>query len=94
MTHSTSNVDLIFSGMVGQYPLAPFVGKLLDHYGPRMCSLAAAVLFSFGFGLFSLEIANTPDEITEASSASFKNLSVYFALASFGTVLSYVLSLS
>lgn len=75
--------------MVGQYPLAPFVGKVLDHYGPRMCSFAAAILFSFGFGLFSLEIANTPDEITGPSTSSFQRLSVYFALASFGTVLSY-----
>ncbi|KAK7693641.1 hypothetical protein QCA50_003210 [Cerrena zonata] len=52
----------------------------------------AAVLFSFGFGLFSLEIASTPDEITEPSTSSFRKLSVYFALASFGTVLSYASS--
>ncbi|KAI0082743.1 MFS general substrate transporter [Panus rudis PR-1116 ss-1] len=77
------------AGMVGQYPLAPFVGKLLDRSGPRMCSFLAAVLFSLGFGLFSLEIAHTPDEISQPSTSSFRRLTVYFALASFGTVLSY-----
>ncbi|CAL1704917.1 unnamed protein product [Somion occarium] len=80
---------IALAGMVGQYPFAPFVGKLLDRYGPRMCSFLAAILFSLGFGLFSWEIASTPDEISRASSASFRRLVAYFAMAGLATVLSY-----
>ncbi|KAI0797721.1 major facilitator superfamily domain-containing protein [Abortiporus biennis] len=80
---------IALAGMVGQYPFAAFVGKLLDRYGPRMCSLLAAILFSLGLGLFSLEVANTPDTISAPSSACFQRLSLYFGMAGLATVLSY-----
>ncbi len=75
--------------MVGQYPFAAFVGKLLDKYGPRMCSFLASLLFSLGLGLFSLEIANTPEDISVSSASSFRRLAVYFGMAGLATVLSY-----
>ncbi|TCD60535.1 putative monocarboxylate transporter mch1 [Steccherinum ochraceum] len=80
---------IALAGMVGQYPFAAFVGKLLDRYGPRACSLLSAVFFSMGFGFFSLEIAHTPDTIEKPSSASFRRLTVCFCLAGLATVLSY-----
>jgi hypothetical protein len=76
--------------MMGQYPFAAFVGKVIDHCGPWSCSLVSAVLFSAGFGLFSLEIAKTPDDITQPSSTSFHNLTFFFFLAGLGTVFSCV----
>jgi hypothetical protein len=76
--------------MMGQYPFAAFVGKVIDNYGPWSCSLVSAILFSSGFGLFSSEIAKTPDDITQPSSTSFHNLTFFFFLAGLGTVFSYV----
>ncbi|KAI5988957.1 MFS general substrate transporter [Pisolithus orientalis] len=35
-----------YSGMAGQYLFAAFAGKAIDYYGPWICSLASAVLFS------------------------------------------------
>jgi len=80
---------IALAGMVGQYPFAAFVGKLLDRHGPRACSLLAALLFSTGFGLFSWVIAHTPDTIEKPSSASFRALAVCFCLSGLATVLSY-----
>lgn len=74
--------------MIGQYPLAAFVGKIIDIYGPWFCSLVASVLFSFGFGFFSLEIAKTPDDISQPSATSFHNLTFFFFMAGLGTVFS------
>ena len=66
---------------MGQYPFAALVGKVIDRFGPWSCSLVAAVLLSSGFGLFSLEIAKAPDNITQPSSTSFHNLTFFFFLA-------------
>jgi hypothetical protein len=74
--------------MIGQYPFAALVGRVIDVRGPWACSLASALLFSLGFGLFSLEVRNTPDFITHSSSASFHRLVLFFFLAGLGTVTS------
>lgn len=77
--------------MAGQYPLSSIVGKMTDLYGPGACSLAASVLFSGAFGLSSWVISNTPDDITEPSVASFRLLTIAFAVAGLATVSSYVM---
>lgn len=79
--------------MIGQYPFAALVGKAIDHYGPWSCSLASSLLFSSGFGLFALEIAKTPDDITVPSQSSFERLALFFFMAGLGTVTSYFSSL-
>jgi len=84
---------IVLAGMMGQYPFAAFVGKVIDHYGPWLCSLVSAVLFSSGFGFFSWEIAKTPNGITQPSSTSFHNLTFFFFLAGLGTVFSLFSSL-
>ncbi|KAF8894567.1 major facilitator superfamily domain-containing protein [Infundibulicybe gibba] len=33
---------IVLAGLVGQYPVAAFVGKIIDRYGPATCSLIAA----------------------------------------------------
>jgi len=81
---------IVLAGMVGQYPLASIVGNCIDKYGPWACSLVSSVLFFFGFGLFSWEIANTPVDITHPSLTSFRRLTVFFFMAGLGTVFSYV----
>jgi len=84
---------IVLAGMVGQYPLASIVGNCIDKYGPWACSLVSSVLFFFGFGLFSWEIANTPVDITHPSLTSFRRLTVFFFMAGLGTVFSYFSSL-
>ena len=74
--------------MVGQYPFAALVGKVLDAYGPRACSFIAGVLFSSGFGLFSHEIASAPEDATTPDNWAFRRLFVYFGLIGLGTVFS------
>ena len=41
-----------------------------------------------GFGLFALEIAKTPDDITAPSQSSFERLALYYFMAGLGTVTS------
>lgn len=74
--------------MVGQYPFAAFVGNVLDRYGARVCSLAASLFFALGFGLFSYEISQTPDDMPYPSSAAFWKLSFYFGFVGLATVFS------
>jgi hypothetical protein len=76
--------------MVGQYPFAAIVGKVIDKYGPWACSLVASFLFSTGFGVFAAEISKTPDEIAAPSESSFRILSACFFLVGLATVSSYV----
>ena len=74
---------------VGQYPAAPFVGSAIDKIGPWACSLASAILFSTGFGLFSLEFRNTPEHSEHGPSKwSFYRLMFFYFLAGLGTVTS------
>jgi hypothetical protein len=74
------------SGVVGQYPFAVFVGKIVDSYGPWICALTSAGLFSSGFGLFAWELAKTNDDISLPSQSSFHRLAVFFFMAGLGTV--------
>ncbi|OCH95034.1 MFS general substrate transporter [Obba rivulosa] len=80
---------IALAGMIGQYPVAAFVGKVIDHYGPWLCSLVASVLFSAGFGLFSWETSDAPSGVAEPSLASFRRLVLFFGMAGLGTVFSY-----
>jgi len=73
--------------MMGQYPFAALAGKLIDRYGPSLCSAIAAVLYSSAFSSFSYHVyAAAFDPI--ASSVSIY-LTVSFALAGLATVFSY-----
>lgn len=80
---------IVLAAMAGQYPLSSFVGKIIDTYGPNVCSLVASFFFSASFSLFAWEIAKTPDDITQPSASSFHLLTIYFALAGIGTVFAY-----
>ncbi|KDQ60735.1 hypothetical protein JAAARDRAFT_31710 [Jaapia argillacea MUCL 33604] len=84
---------IVLAGMVGQYPFAAVVGKFIDHYGPWACSLVSSILFTSAFGLFSWEIAKTPDDTTKPSSSSFHLLTGFFFMAGLATVFSYFSSL-
>jgi len=79
--------------MIGQYPFAAIVGKVIDRYGPWACSLISSLLFSLGFSLFSLEISKTPDDISQPSLSSFRHLAFFFFMVGLGTVFSYFSSL-
>lgn len=76
--------------MAGQYLFAAFAGKAIDYYGPWICSLASAVLFSTGFGLFAREIALTPVDIVTSSDSSYRRLAFYFLICAAGTVCSFL----
>jgi hypothetical protein len=69
------------SGMVGQYPAAPLIGKLVDYCGPWVCSLIASVLFTSTFGLSAWTYASTPQDLAHPSSLSFKILVTCFGFA-------------
>lgn len=76
--------------MVGQYPFAALVGKVLDSYGARTCSLVAAMTFSIGFGLFAAEISGAPETIPKESVVwAFRRMVAYFGMVGLGTVFSY-----
>ena len=80
--------------MVGQYPFAAIVGKVLDTRGPRVCSLIAALMFSVGFGLFAYEIADAPEYPQQGETAQvFRRMVVYFGMVGLGTVFSCALNL-
>ena len=73
--------------MATQYLAAAACGVAIDRYGSWSCSLAAAVLYSLGFGLFAGEVAHaTPD--ARASTASFYRLVIYFGMIGLATVCS------
>ncbi|KIK49343.1 hypothetical protein CY34DRAFT_797291 [Suillus luteus UH-Slu-Lm8-n1] len=84
---------IALAGMMGQYPFAAIIGKVVDKYGPWACSIIASCLFFAGFGLFAKEIANTPDDITVPSASTFHHLTVYFFIAGLGTAFSYFSSI-
>lgn len=75
--------------MVGQYPFAALVGKVLDTRGARTCSLIAAAAFALGFGLFAYEIADAQEvPVDEDNRHVFRRMVVYFGLVGLGTVFS------
>jgi len=77
--------DRLRSGMMGQYPFAVIVGKVIDRYGPWACSIVASCLFFSGFGLSAMEIAKAPDDITSPSASSFHHLTFCFFIAGLGS---------
>ncbi|OAX43567.1 MFS general substrate transporter [Rhizopogon vinicolor AM-OR11-026] len=84
---------IALAGMMGQYPFAAIIGKIIDRYGPWACSIVASCLFFIGFGLSAREIAKTPDDITLPSASSFHHLTVYFFIAGLGSAFSWFSSL-
>ncbi|KAI0343109.1 MFS general substrate transporter [Trametopsis cervina] len=81
---------IALAGMVGQYPFAAVVGKVLDAYGPRVCSFIAGVLFSSGFALFSRELSSAADTSDTSSDVwVLRRLVLYFGMIGLGTVFSY-----
>ncbi|KAJ3887347.1 major facilitator superfamily domain-containing protein [Lentinula edodes] len=81
--------SIALAGMAGQYPFSSIVGKLIDRYGPRVCSFLAAVMFSAAFGLSALEVSLSSARSSLPNTAVAERLTVYFAMAGLGTVLSY-----
>lgn len=77
-------------GVIGQYPLSPIVGKVLDLYGYSTCSLMAAVCFSTSFTCSALVIARPPPGINYSSTSSFHRLTLSFLISGLGTVFSCV----
>lgn len=53
-----------------------------------MCSFLAAIMFSAAFGLSSLEISLAPEYSERPNTAVAQRLTIYFAMAGLGTVLS------
>ncbi|KAJ7740720.1 MFS general substrate transporter [Mycena maculata] len=85
--------SIVLAGMAGQYPCTPLVGKLVDSYGPWLCSFVAAFLFPLAFGCFSYTVDQMLKSPTPPSQVSVYILVLLFALAGFGTVFSYFSSL-
>ncbi|KAJ3925306.1 MAG: major facilitator superfamily domain-containing protein [Lentinula lateritia] len=81
--------SIALAGMAGQYPFSSIVGKLIDRYGPRVCSFLAAIMFSAAFGLSALEVSLSSARSSLPNTAVAERLTVYFAMAGLGTVLSY-----
>ncbi|KAF8636738.1 hypothetical protein AX17_003541 [Amanita inopinata Kibby_2008] len=84
---------IVLAGIIGQYPLAPFVGKVVDLYGPPVCSLVAAISYTLSFGGFAVEIATTFSNSAHSSLSSFRRLVFCSLFAGIGTVFSYYSSL-
>ncbi|KAF9069867.1 major facilitator superfamily domain-containing protein [Rhodocollybia butyracea] len=80
---------IALAGMAGQYPFSFVVGWLFDRYGPQLCSFLAAVMFSAAFGLSASELSSTPGHSERPGAAVAWRLTIYFAMAGLGTVLSY-----
>ena len=75
--------------MVGQYPFAALVGKILDTHGARTCSFIAGLMFSLGFGLFAYEISGAPEYPKEEDTLRvFRRMVLYFGMIGLGTVFS------
>jgi hypothetical protein len=80
---------VFYSGIIGQYSVAPLVGSAIDRVGPWACSLTSAFLFATGFSLFSLQFRNAGNTHVP-SSLAFYRLFLSFFLAGLGTVTSLV----
>lgn len=76
--------------MMSQYTVAAIVGWVIDRRGPAICSLFAALLFAFGFGGFSWEVYNTPEDISSPLHGAFYRLSFFFFFVGLGTVFGWV----
>ncbi|KAF5391265.1 hypothetical protein D9757_001985 [Collybiopsis confluens] len=80
---------IALAAMAGQYPFSSFVGMLIDRYGPRFCSFLAAITFSSAFGLSALEVSSASERPDSPNTAIAQRLTLYFAMAGLGTILSY-----
>ncbi|KAI0720940.1 major facilitator superfamily domain-containing protein [Cerioporus squamosus] len=79
---------IVLAGMATQYLFAVICGVAIDRFGSWSCSLAAAILYALGFGLFAGEVAHATTE-AHATTASFYRLVVYFGMIGLATVCSY-----
>ena len=78
--------------MMSQYTVASLVGKVIDVYGPSLCSLIAGLLFSFAYGGFAATTYFASDNPSPSESLSiFRNLTCAFLGAGLGTVFGWVL---
>ncbi|KAJ6496568.1 MFS general substrate transporter [Mycena vitilis] len=84
--------SIVLAGMAGQYPCTPLVGKIVDRYGPWLCSLIASLFFPLAFGGFSYQVRHMSGA-AQPPQSSIASLVVLFALAGFATVFSYFSSL-
>ncbi|KXN85482.1 putative transporter MCH1 [Leucoagaricus sp. SymC.cos] len=78
---------VVVAAMMGQYPLAALAGKMIDRYGPTICSAIAALLFSSAFSTFSYQVHASGADSINLSISTY--LTISFALAGMGTVFSY-----
>lgn len=74
---------------MSQYPIAVFVGWLIDQYGPSLCSFVAALMFTSGYFAFAWEVDAISSNVSRSSQTAFYRLSFYFLLIGLGTVFSY-----
>ncbi len=72
--------------MMGQYPFAALAGKLIDRYGPSLCSAIAAIFYSLAFSSFSYHVYAAASDSTASSVSTY--LAISFALAGLATVFS------
>ncbi|KAF8902028.1 major facilitator superfamily domain-containing protein [Gymnopilus junonius] len=89
----TQLTTIILAGMMSQYPIAVFVGWLIDQYGPSLCSFLAALMFVSGYTAFAWEVDAISSGVFQSSPTTFYHLSFYFLLIGLGTVFSYCSSL-
>lgn len=78
---------VVLAAMMGQYPLAALTGKIIDRYGPSLCSVIAAILYSSAFSTFSYQVNAAGSESANSSVSTY--LTISFALAGMATVFSY-----
>ncbi|KAH9934659.1 MFS general substrate transporter [Fomitopsis serialis] len=81
---------IMLAAMVGQYAMAVPAGKVLDRYGPRVCSLLASVIFAFGYGMFARQFALTPEGASVGSASAIPQLTVCFGVLGIAIILSYL----
>lgn len=80
---------IVLAAMMGQYPFAALTGKMIDRYGPSLCSVVAAVLYFTAFGSFSYQVSVTHTAESTPTTSISTHLAISFGLAGIGTVFSY-----
>jgi len=81
---------IMLAAMVGQYGTAVPAGKILDRYGPRVCSLLASVIFAFGYGIFARQFALIPEGASVGSPSPIFQFIVCFGVLGIALILSYL----
>lgn len=78
---------VVLAGVAGQYPFSALVGYVVDRYGPAICSLSAAALFSSAFALAAREVHLAGLGVASTGGPAFHRMILYFGMAGLATVL-------